>query len=83
MSMPRALSFSGGGHLLIYHLGVLNALRRKGGQSHFSMFAGSSGGAIVAAVTRKTVAKMRNTMIHLTIDVVSIPGGCVYGTCQP
>ena len=44
----RALSFSGGGHLLVYHLGVLSRLRAAGITDGVSCYAGSSGGAIAA-----------------------------------
>jgi predicted acylesterase/phospholipase RssA len=41
------LSFSGGGHLLCYSLGVAQTLIRQGYGAHFC---GASGGAVVAAV---------------------------------
>ncbi len=45
-----ALSFSGSGHLLIYHLGVARRLRRSEWAPFIRSYAGASGGAIAAAV---------------------------------
>ena len=45
----RAVSFSGGGHMLVYQLGVLASLRERGMTASINCYAGSSGGAIVAA----------------------------------
>ena len=48
--LPRAVSFSGGGHLLVYHLGVILRLRAAGlgNADAIRCYAGSSGGAIAA-----------------------------------
>ena len=50
-----AVSFSGGGHLLAYHLGVAHQLKLA--NVHVDCFAGSSSGAVAAAVTATSDAQ--------------------------
>jgi len=49
MSKRIALSFSGSGHLLIYHLGVAKRLSDSAWAPRITAYAGASGGAIAAA----------------------------------
>ena len=50
MRRPHALSFSGSGHLLVYQLGAARVILSSKWGEKISLFAGSSGGAIAAAV---------------------------------
>ena len=54
MTRPTAVSFSGGGHLLMYHLGVAHQLKRS--SVRVNRWVGSSGGAVAAAVAAATGA---------------------------
>jgi predicted acylesterase/phospholipase RssA len=47
---PIGVSFSGSGHLLVYHLGVAKILRQSAWAPNIVTYAGASGGAIAAAV---------------------------------
>ncbi len=69
--LPRGVSFSGGGHLLVYHLGVILRLRAAGlgNADGIRCHAGSTGGAIAACAAACISLPAADTEIaQLTAD---------------
>jgi predicted acylesterase/phospholipase RssA len=74
MSAARrvAVSFSGGGHLLAYHLGVAHQL--KVANVGVDCFAGSSSGAVAAAVAATVDARGIQEFMEHTVQCRSVSG---------
>lgn len=77
---PHSFAFSGSGWLLSYHLGVISGLRKQKLLESGSIFSGSSGGAIAAAlcclddlcerqVQKNLLESLKNEEFQSNIDV--------------